>query len=226
MGKGGDLCSSLGTFGGRHLDGYDSASSLTAMTNLSLLPPQIHPGYFYLYELGVCWELLPISTIIFSGLRWHGGCSPTHTAHFNPPPDAYRLCLIAYPPSSVVDGGTEAAFAAVPDKRGGLFTIPREVTARPYHQQWRSKCEHANYVQDGASLMARSRHVEFIARTLLQLVLFFLAQLPTVYQGLRLHAQFQVLSLLTLGMQKKCLLVMVEGRLQVSVDVEGSMPWH
>src|SRR6266487_2151783 len=127
IGKGGDLSRSLGSFGGPHLDSLDSASSLTAMTNLSLLPPEVDPGCFHLFELGVCWALPPISTIIFSCLRWHGGCSPTHKRNWQPPSHAYRLCLVSYPTSSIIDGGTEAAFSAIPDKRGGLFTIPREV---------------------------------------------------------------------------------------------------
>ncbi len=63
-----------------------------------------------------------------------------------------------------------------------MGVAPQHTRAHPYHPQWIPKCQHANYVQDGGSIMTRSCHVQFIARTLLQLVLFFLAQLPTAYQ--------------------------------------------
>jgi hypothetical protein len=176
-----DLSSSLGTFGGRHIDGLDSAASLTAMTNLSWFPAEIHPGFFYLYELGVCWELVPNSTILFSGLRWHGGCSPTYPVGYQVPADAYRLCLVAYPSSSLVDGGSQIAFAAMPAERGELFTLAKEAIARPHHPQWEPRCQHANYIQDGGSLMTPYRHLEFVVRFLLHLVLFFVAQLPESY---------------------------------------------
>ena len=57
-----------------------------------------------------------------------------------------------------------------------------------YRKSWfsahyiKTSCEHANYVQDGGSLMTPSSHFEFVVRTLLQIVLFFLLQLPKSYQ--------------------------------------------
>jgi len=177
------LQASLGTFGGRHLDGYDSAASLTAMSNLSKLPDWIHPGYFYLFELGICWVLHPLTTILFSGLRWHGGCSPIYAKGLSLPNDAYRLCLISYPPSAIVDGNSQAGFAACPHQKANLFKVCGEITARPYQQTTQPHSEHSNYVQDGGSIMEPHKHFQYVARTLLQLVHYFVGQLPREYRA-------------------------------------------
>jgi hypothetical protein len=56
----GSMKGHLGSFGGNHTDGFDATGGYTAMTNLSMAYPDIHPGYFYMFSLGICWELVMV----------------------------------------------------------------------------------------------------------------------------------------------------------------------
>jgi hypothetical protein len=124
--------SHLGSFDGNHTDGFDSTGGYTAMTNLSKSYPNIHPGYFYIYSLGICWELVPLSTTVFSGLQWHGGSPPLYREGYNPPVDAACLNLVAYPSFGVFEGDALAAFAALPGERHNLFSVRPEMTRARY----------------------------------------------------------------------------------------------
>jgi hypothetical protein len=156
-------------------------ASFTAMSNLSNFNEQINPGVFYLFELGIYWELISLSTIIFNGLRLHGGCSPTYPVGYCPSKDAYRLCLVSYPSSALVDGNSQMALSSMPHNHLNLLSIPGEAMARPYQEFDKLLSEHANYVQDGGSIMVPEKHVEYIARTLLQLSHYVFSQLPEEY---------------------------------------------
>ena len=118
----------LGTFGGNHLDGYDATGGYTVMSNLSKEYPEIHPGYFYIFSLGICWVLLPMSSTLFSGLRWHGGSPPIYPEGYQLPVDAARLNLVAYPSFSVFEGDSLLAFGALPGTRNNLFSVRPEMT--------------------------------------------------------------------------------------------------
>ncbi len=120
----GDFKSDLGSFAGLHMDGFDYPGSLTAMVNLSRLPSPINSGYFYLFELGVCWKLPDFSTLVFSGLRWHGSDPPTYPHSHRLSSDSYRCQAICYCPSSILEGKSLGAFAAIGET---LFTTRPEM---------------------------------------------------------------------------------------------------
>ncbi|KAI0309156.1 hypothetical protein OF83DRAFT_1089262 [Amylostereum chailletii] len=61
----GDLSSSLGFFGGGHKDTHDGVGGLTCMISGGVMPE----GFFFLFELGVYIELSDFKMIFFSGLR-------------------------------------------------------------------------------------------------------------------------------------------------------------
>src|SRR4051794_8071680 len=97
------------------------------MLNLSNLPDPIDPSFFYLYELGVCWQLKTFSVIFFSSLNWHGGSAPTYSKGFIPPFSVARVNIVCYPSSSLVDGRSLLAFAAM-SGHSNLFTMRPEMT--------------------------------------------------------------------------------------------------
>lgn len=106
----------LGKFGGSHIDGRDSAGSLTAMLVLSPEHEGIEDQCFYIMELGIAWRLEPLSTIYFSGLRCHGGCQPRYKADRKDRSVYTRLALIAYPNDDILSGQEATAFASLPNK--------------------------------------------------------------------------------------------------------------
>src|SRR5262245_37098255 len=124
----GKLQNSLGPFGGKHIDSKDSPGGVTGMTNLSKLPSFVHPGFFYLLEIGVYWELEEFMTIYFCGLRFHCGSEPTYPDELagRVPGWATRMTLVSYAPSSILDGGSVIPFAAHPKNQ--VLTIGPEMT--------------------------------------------------------------------------------------------------
>jgi hypothetical protein len=100
------------------------------MTCLSRLPKGSHPGFFFLTDIGCYFELDFLVTAVFCGLHHHGGTPPLLPADFNEEsPDAYRLTLIAYPPTMVVDGNSKIAFGGIPGKgKESRFDLGIEMT--------------------------------------------------------------------------------------------------
>lgn len=81
----GEQLSSLGFFGGAHIDKGDSEGALTEMIACNNVPEDgYHGGFFHLIELGVFVTLESFNCLFFSGLRLHGGTSPicTDVAHW------------------------------------------------------------------------------------------------------------------------------------------------
>lgn len=113
------LTKSLGKYGGSHIDAADSESVPTAMTILSRPHPDIEEEYFYMLDCGIAWAMEEFSTVYFSGLHFHGGSQPVYRdgPRQDPQTNFYRLTLIAYPPSLILDGKDAVAFAALPSNQ-------------------------------------------------------------------------------------------------------------
>ena len=108
------LAAQMGHFGGPHSDIRDSVVSLSCCLVLSDLPPGMEPGRLHMVGAGVFVQLKLYSQFFFSGLIRHGGTSPL-SADDQPIPDwAYRLVVIAYPPTSFVFGNVRHALSALP----------------------------------------------------------------------------------------------------------------
>lgn len=105
----------MGLFGGPHLDGNDCIGAVTAVNALPNLPDFINPGFFFLLELGACWQLEYLMTIYFCGLHFHAGQPPTYPDNMadQVPKDAARLVLVNYPPEAIY-GESITALAASP----------------------------------------------------------------------------------------------------------------
>ena len=113
----GMLSSSLGDAGISHRDMHDHGPSLTAMFNFGHLP-ELHPGYFFLMELGAYTELNKYTLLAFSGLQTHGGSPPRTLSKDSPlAEDAVRLTFIAYPSRGAMEK-TEATVLAMGNMNG------------------------------------------------------------------------------------------------------------
>lgn len=95
------------------------------MTSHSDLPTHYHPGFFFIFELGIFIELTNGTSIMFSGLFRHGGTPPLCTKKGKEVSWAVRLNLILYPPSSMTDGTSMYAFGALPN--GGTMVMNSQI---------------------------------------------------------------------------------------------------
>ncbi|KAH7905766.1 hypothetical protein BJ138DRAFT_1227043 [Hygrophoropsis aurantiaca] len=181
-----DLSNDLGDFGGKHIDSKDSKGGITAMVCMSKLPDTVHPGFFLLVESGVYWIMDPFTTFYFSGLHYHGGTPPTYPAELasSIPKDAYRLTLICYPSSSILDYPSRIALAALPAKTKQelprIFDIvPEQAEVLISNQPIQPPdITHATYARDGLSIMAPISLLNFVVRWLLVMCIYIISQLP------------------------------------------------
>jgi hypothetical protein len=107
----------LGVFGGPHIDCNDAPAAFTAMISNCNIPSTYEPGCFHIIELGMYIVLDSFVTILFSGLRRHGGTSPIGPRNFPPVPWAYRINVILYPSNVFVENAGVTALAAFPHYR-------------------------------------------------------------------------------------------------------------
>nr|GAT48363.1 predicted protein [Mycena chlorophos] len=107
----------LGFFGGSHYDRNDSPGHYTSMMNHSILPSNYTPGFFFLHGLGVFLVMEALLTIVFTGLRQHGGTSPLSPegAKIQLNITAVRLTAVTYPPGALMNGMGRLIIAAWPD---------------------------------------------------------------------------------------------------------------
>ncbi|KAJ7151826.1 hypothetical protein C8R43DRAFT_483416 [Mycena crocata] len=169
----------LGNVGRPHLDKGDAAGGVTCATCLSQLEPGIDPGDMLITELGIAFPLLPLSSILFCGLRPHGGTNPTydHSTLQLKRLDNIRAFLVAYMTAYGLGGEGITAFAALPEQK--LLTIGPELrsifASLPENTCW---TEQANFVMDGAGLMSTRDHITWSVRETSLLLDGILNQLP------------------------------------------------
>jgi hypothetical protein len=95
------------------------------MITLSKQRDDIEQEYFFLFELGIAWELEEFSVIYFSGLHCHGGNQPMYKG--TPKEPYWRLTLIAYPQGDILDGLDKVAFASLPTAPKQVLPIPTDL---------------------------------------------------------------------------------------------------
>lgn len=85
------------------------------MTIISQHCPEVEEEFFHLLDYGIAWLMEELSTIYFSGLHFHGGSGCV--ARYQPANDNifYRLTLVAYPPTQILNAQDSVALAAMPD---------------------------------------------------------------------------------------------------------------
>lgn len=171
----------MGHFGGPHCDIRDCIAALSCALVLSDIPDGWEPGRLHLLGLGVYASLSLYSQFFFTGRQLHGGTSPLAPDDQAIPDWAYRLIMIAYPPTSFVFGNVKHAFAAMPHSREPIY-LSQEMTGAPHTPDpeglWASR---ANYANDGQVVMEPKALFRFYARGLLQLSNLLLSQLPDTF---------------------------------------------
>lgn len=123
------LQSSLGFFGGHHIDGGDHEGTFTSMGVYSNLSEDCDPGYFFLLDIMVCLRLDPGITTFFCALCPHGGTGPIYTKG-KPRQTDYRLIVVGYPVRDLIEGTGILPFAALPGNNDGtrMIRITPEMT--------------------------------------------------------------------------------------------------
>jgi hypothetical protein len=118
----------LGLFGVRHADANDHAALYTAMHPLLLHASKVKRQFFFIFELGIKWQLHDDVSIAFSGLYQHVGNVPMYKEGADKLVDLFlRLTAIAYCPTSQYDKNASRAWAA--GAKGDLKTKPSETNA-------------------------------------------------------------------------------------------------
>jgi hypothetical protein len=157
----------LGHFGEMHIDKDDHPAYLTNILIISDLPPSYHPGIFMFYELGAYIRMDPLVSANFSGLRYHGGTSPTPPLGQKPAAWAYRLVHISYPAKSIIDMSSRQAIATLP---GGetLYLTPEMMEHLIPQEKYNYTGTPANHIIDGVGMMSRDAHVQHVYRMMLR----------------------------------------------------------
>ena len=171
----------MGHFGGPHRDIRDCVAALSCALVLSDIPEGWEPGRLHLLGLGIFASLPLYRQFFFTGQHQHGGTSPL-APNDEPIPDwAYRLIMIAYPPTAFVLGNLKHSFAPVPHSREPFY-LSQEMTGAPHTPDpdgiWSQR---SNYAHDGQVVMEPRALFQFYARGLLQMNNLFLAQLPSSF---------------------------------------------
>ncbi|TFK58788.1 hypothetical protein BDN72DRAFT_906413 [Pluteus cervinus] len=190
-----DLKSSLGRFGGSHIDGADSTTAPTAMTILTEPHPDVDDEYFVVPELGLAWKMDEFTTILFSGLHFHGGSQPRYAVVRQAPGvHYYRLTLINYPPSTYLDHPGALAFAGLPGEKGSVMTVGIEMRDPRLDPLTKSYLEglkapdverstgQATFTYDGGELMERTSYLDNFSRNIVQMMAYFAQQVPPQYR--------------------------------------------
>ena len=174
----------MGLFGGPHYDKHDGSHSLSCMVTASNLPdePGWDYGRFHLLGIGVYVVLEPFTAIYFSGRLYHGGTAPLSPEGVDPPPWAYRMVIIGYPPRQIILGKARHAFAALPFSNQTLYISPEMTGISSYTEQDTPVIHEANIVNDGPATMTPLSYIQFIARSLLLFALCILRQVLSKWE--------------------------------------------
>jgi hypothetical protein len=121
----------LGLFGVRHADANDHAALYTAMHTMLRHASKVDQQYFFIFELGLKWELHDHVSIAFSGLYQHVGNVPIYKSTADPTIDKFlRFTAIAYGPTAQYLAKSSRAWAAGAKK--ALKTKPSETNSIGY----------------------------------------------------------------------------------------------
>lgn len=160
------LSQSLGAAGKSHCDMHDHGPSLSTMFNFGNVHG-LHPGHFFLLELGVFVKLENYTLLAFSGLQTHGGSPPRPISLDSPfPAQAIRLTFIAYPNKGVMEG-TESTVLAMSDVGG-----------KPAIELGGSSRTSLNMVQHSNGILDTHSYLQYTSRALLQLCTNITRQMP------------------------------------------------
>ncbi|KAH9913644.1 uncharacterized protein B0H18DRAFT_960217 [Fomitopsis serialis] len=153
-----DLSESLGQFGGLHRDPNDCVGAYSTMTIFSQLDEDIEHGYFMHYELGA-FSSMPhrenqynsrILTVLFSGLRKHGGTPPFVRNPETPIGRCLRLNHIMYHMSGILDGKARVPLGALGER--DPIIIPPEAYNPDFDDQATLSSQPCNLQLDARSL--------------------------------------------------------------------------
>ncbi|KAI0039292.1 hypothetical protein FA95DRAFT_1612685 [Auriscalpium vulgare] len=179
-----DLTEHLGDFGGPHFDGGDSVSGLSGMVSWPDLPAGYDPGTFHLIELGAYVVLDGLNMLYFNGLRLHGGTPPRAPRGQEVVNSAYRLVVVCYPPSVILENHGITALAALRSghnagrKGHGMLTLDPAVKNNPEDRSQQAWTPHATFAADGHVIMDDEAVVNYMARSAYLLSVYSMAQLP------------------------------------------------
>lgn len=111
----GDLSKDLGNAGRPHTDSGDDPQALTAMVPISDAP-NCHPGFFFLLELLIYFEMDNFTIVIFCGLRLHGGSAPRPLQNEAWRDFYIRLNYIAYNNYAIANRTNNVSLASGPPR--------------------------------------------------------------------------------------------------------------
>ncbi|TFK59509.1 hypothetical protein BDN72DRAFT_905779 [Pluteus cervinus] len=191
-----NLTSSLGQFGGNHIDKQDSTTAPTAMTVLSQSSDDVEEEYFFIMDLGIAVKIKFGDTIFFSGLHFHVGGQPIFKTHISNPKPYYRMTFIKYPSFSTLDTPSAVAFAGLPPS-GDVLNLSAEMrdprldplTRQYLNPAWCNEpvqrpCTQATTVYDAGDFMSRRAYLQHFSRGINQFTAYLVSQAPKEY-GLR-----------------------------------------
>jgi hypothetical protein len=164
------LSQDMSDFAGKHMDGGDHPAYYTNMLALSDLPPDYHPGVFIFYDLGAYVRMDGITSVNFTGLRFHGGTPATAPPGANPLNWPYRLTHISYPPTRIMDMSARQALATLP---GGstMYVTPEMQEHLVPQTAFQVPSKNANTILDGVGLMSRDEHLRWTVYNLFRVSL-------------------------------------------------------
>ncbi|KIM84095.1 hypothetical protein PILCRDRAFT_6400 [Piloderma croceum F 1598] len=177
------LASSIGIFGGDHIDAGDHEGTFTCAGVYSHLSSNCDPGYFFLLDVMVCIRLDSGVEILFSALRWHGGtgaiCQKGSPRHYD-----YRLIVVGYPVRNLIEGMNILPFATLPGSQPHQRELGFSPEWTPNAFQYKN-CgwtSQSTWIADTFSIMTSAAHFRFVVHGLVFLILYILNQMPASYK--------------------------------------------
>lgn len=157
------LSASLGNAGEAHTDKRDDPEKFTAMLAMGDIDT-LHPGFFFLLELGVYIYMANYRVVHFSGLQRHGGSPPRARRGEDVPAWATRMTVIWYP--SLPAMTRESAFVdGFLGKHCSVDVQPRYAIDPELKKT--IKKQHLNFFRDGLSVMERNCYEMFALREMI-----------------------------------------------------------
>ncbi|KAI0793096.1 hypothetical protein BC629DRAFT_1592997 [Irpex lacteus] len=170
-----------GFFSGVHKDKGDAGNGHSVGLSGSDLPDYAEPGRFHLVGQGAYFTLSYLTQVFFTGLLPHGGTAPLIPEHIPIEGWETRMFHISYPASSIISGEARHPFASWPYEAFPLY-IPPEITGAFHLPRalafWTN---HATYAQDGWVCMDRRGLMNYLVRSMIQLLYWILRQAPSEY---------------------------------------------
>ncbi|GBE85736.1 hypothetical protein SCP_0802580 [Sparassis crispa] len=168
----------LGKFAGKHIDHQDAPEGVTCMHSHSDLDEDDHPGLFYLPEIGAYMVMRGMISVCFSGLRFHGGTPPTSPSDREPSPYSYRIVVVNYPPSALINADGLVGFTSMPN--GSLLSLRPEMRDLIYNNPSAfTFSNHGNWGTDGLALTEHCAMFNWYARAMAQFSAYLLRGLPS-----------------------------------------------